>query len=167
MTLDAIRAGSRVFIDASIFIYHFTGASAECRGLLERCERLEVKGVTSVVAVAETAHRLMLLEALSRGLVSGGNLIRKLREKPDMVRQLQLYREQVERIPLMGVSVVPLDLKGLLRSAELRDRHGLLVNDSLIATSARDLGVKALASADEDFGRVPELQLYRPADLPA
>ena len=167
MTLDAIPAGSRVFIDASIFIYHFAGASAECRGLLERCERLDVKGVTSVVAVAETAHRLMLLEALSRGLVSGANLVRKLREKPDVVRQLHLYREQVERIPLMGVSVVALDLKSLLRSADVRDRHGLLVNDSLIVTTARDLGVKAVASADEDFGRVPELQIYRPGDLAA
>jgi len=31
-TLDGIGAGSRVFIDASIFIYHFTATSFECHG---------------------------------------------------------------------------------------------------------------------------------------
>jgi uncharacterized protein len=47
-TLDQIEEGSRVFIDASIFIYHFTGMSLKCRLLLERCEQGRVAGITSV-----------------------------------------------------------------------------------------------------------------------
>ena len=165
MRLDAVASGTRLFIDASIFIYHFTGSSRECRGLLERCERGEVKGLTSVIAVAEVAHRLMMMEALARGLVRGTNLARKLRERPAVVRKLRLYQEQIERIPLMGIDVVPLGLKTLVRSAELRSRYGLLTNDSLIATAAREEKVTALASADPDFRRIEDLQLFQPGDL--
>ncbi len=37
-TLDQVKSGTRVLIDAPIFIYHFTGTSAECRDFLCRCE---------------------------------------------------------------------------------------------------------------------------------
>jgi hypothetical protein len=64
-TLDQLAAGSRVFLDASIFIYHFTGSSLECRQLLEACESGLIEGFTSVTAVAEVAHRLMTIEAVA------------------------------------------------------------------------------------------------------
>ena len=46
MTLADLEEGSAVFIDADVFIYHFAGASGECRALLERCETREVHGST-------------------------------------------------------------------------------------------------------------------------
>jgi len=52
-------------------------ASPECRRLLERCEAGEVAGVTSVVAVVDVAHRLMMIEAVATGLVSGKNVLRE------------------------------------------------------------------------------------------
>jgi predicted nucleic acid-binding protein len=165
LKLDAIPSGTRILIDSSIFIYHFTGASRDCRLLLERCEGGDVKGMTSVIVVAEVAHRLMMIEALARGLVTGTNIARKLREKPEVVRKLRVYQEQVERIPLMGIDVVPVGLKTLVRSAQLRNRYGLLTNDSLVATAAQEEQVAALASADRDFGRIENLQLFQPADL--
>ena len=165
MKLDQIRSGSRIFIDSTIFIYHFTGASPACRTLLERCERGEVAGLTSTVVLAEIAHRLMLLEALAQGLARVKNLTRKLREKPELVRRLHLYQEQVERIPLMGVDIVPLTLKTLLGSKDVRTRHGLLVNDSLVATAAQEADVDGLASADEDFSRLGTPKLFMPHDL--
>ena len=165
MSLDAVAPGTRVFVDSTIFIYHFTGASPECRAFLERCERREVKGLTSALVLAEVAHRLMMLEAVTRGLVSPGNVARKLRERPEVVRQLDLYQEQVERIPLMGVDVVPLGLATVMRSGEVRKRHGLMVNDSLLVAALRDLGVTALASADTGFQAVEGLTLLQPRDL--
>ena len=95
MLLDQIAAGSRVFIDSTIFIYHFTGASADCKQFLERCEGGDLKGVTSVVVLAEVAHRLMMVEAVSRGSLTTGNVVRKLRAKPELVARLETYREQV------------------------------------------------------------------------
>jgi predicted nucleic acid-binding protein len=164
-TLDQVEEGSRVFIDASIFIYHFTGTSLECRRLLEGCESGLVLGFTSVTALAEVAHRLMTIEAVAKGLVSPGNVVRKLRENPGIVRQLQVYQEQTDLIPAMGVAILPLDLETMTLAAEIRRRHGLLINDSLLAASAMREGIAALASADQDFERVTELRHFRPGDL--
>ncbi len=78
-TLEQVQAGTRIFIDASIFIYHFSGVSAECRTLLERCERGEVKGATSTLVMAEASHRLMMIEAVASGQVTPGNVVKNLR----------------------------------------------------------------------------------------
>ena len=52
-----------------------------------------------------------------------------------------------------------------MRSAAVRSRYGLLVNDSLVVTSALDHGAAALASSDRDFARIEELRWYSPNDL--
>ena len=165
MTLDRVPPASRIFLDSTIFIYHATGASPQCRALLGRCEVGEVAGVTSVVVLAEVAHRLMMIEAVAIGLVPGKDVVKKLRARPDLVRRLHVYQEQIERIPLMGVDIIPLEVGTLLRSADIRREYGLLVNDSLVVATARRAGIGHLASADPDFGRVKDLELYRPGDL--
>jgi predicted nucleic acid-binding protein len=165
LTLDAIEPDASVFIDAPIFIYHFTGTSAQCRGFLERCERGDIRGKTSVVVVAEVAHRMMTIEAVAKGLVTPGNVAKKLRERPEIVSSLRDYQGYAEKIPLMFVEVLPLELGLLLRSTELRNRFGLLVNDSLVAVSALESNVTNIASADGDFERVEGLKLFRPSDL--
>jgi predicted nucleic acid-binding protein len=107
----------------------------------------------------------MTIEAVASGLVSGKDVVKKLRARPDLVSRLTVYQEQVERIPLMGIDVIPLDLATILRSADVRSRYGLLVNDSLVIAAARGAELETLASADADFGRVEDLRLYRPGDL--
>ena len=165
MTLDRVPPASRVFVDSTVFIYHATGASPQCRAFLERCEAGAITGVTSVIVLAEVAHRLMAVEAVAKGLVSGKDVVKKLRARPALIRRLHVYQEQVERIPLMGFDVISLELGGVLRSADVRRRYGLLVNDSLVVAAAQAAGVENLASADADFDQVKELKVYRPSDL--
>ena len=164
-TLDEIADGTRFVVDSNIFIYHFTGASAACRHLLERCESGRVAGVTSTFVVAEVTHRLMTIEAVAKGLVSAGDVARKLREKPEIIKELDAYQQQVELIPRMGILVLDLDPRTLTAAAGLRRRYGLLTNDSLLVATAVLDGVTALASADRDFERVDALRLFCPQDL--
>jgi predicted nucleic acid-binding protein len=164
-TLEAIPDSAAVFVDAPIFIYHFTGVSASCRDFLGRCEVGEIRGVTSAVMLAEVTHRLMMMEAVRAGKVSPGNVPAKLRKRPDVVRELHLYQEQAEKIPLMGVTVEPLELRTLLQAGPLRRRTGLLTNDSLAAATARHLEIPRIASADSDFDSLEGLVLHRPSDL--
>jgi len=163
--LPEIPAGTSVFLDATIFLYHFTGVSPSCRSLLSRCETGGLHALTSAVAVAEVTHRLMTIEAVARGLVAPGNVVKKLRERPEIIRQLSLYQEQVEKIPWMGVEVVPLDRRVLATAAPLRTRYGLLTNDSLLLATALERGVVAFASADRDFAGIDSVQLFCPMDL--
>jgi predicted nucleic acid-binding protein len=164
-TFERVPAGCRIFLDAGVFIYHFCCESAQCRHLLERCERGDVLGLTSVIAVLEVTHRLMMAEAARSGRISRGGVARKLRERPDVVGTLREYRRQVESIPRWGIQVLPADLGRCLRAADVRTETGLLTNDSVIVATMRDTGVTAIATADRDFERVEGLQVYRPTDL--
>ncbi len=165
MTLEEVPSGARVFIDAPIFIYHFTAASESCRNFLERCEAGDLKAVTSTVVLAEVGHRLMMAEAVARELVTPGNVVKKLRRKPDVVKQLRVSQGVIEKVPLMSIEVASLGLKTLLGSAELRREHGLLMNDSLVATAALEQGADGIASADRDFARLSKPELFLPSDV--
>ncbi len=164
MRLDRVPSGSIVFIDSTVFIYHFTGVSPDCRDFLERCERRDVKGITSTLVLAETAHRLMMIEAVSLKLVTPSKVPAKLRATPSLVKKLRPYSEQTSKIPLMGIEVAPVDLRIFLRATEIQQTHGLLMNDSLVAAAAETAGVDGIASADRDFGRLA-LELFFPSDL--
>jgi predicted nucleic acid-binding protein len=48
MKLEDLPDGARVFVDANILIYHFSGISVECRAFLQRCEFKQVDAFTGV-----------------------------------------------------------------------------------------------------------------------
>lgn len=165
MALSEIPRGQRVFLDAPIFLHHFLGTSPECRALLERCERSEVRGVTSALALAELAERLMRVEAVAQGAAAPGDVARTLRERPEVVQKLQVHEEAVARIPLMGVEVLPLDLRVLLAAGSLRRQLGLGVSASLATSTAREARIESLATSDPAIASADGLRVYRPSDL--
>ncbi len=71
-------------------------------------------------------HRLMMVEAVVRGLATPGNVAQKLWERPEIGRKLHLYQEQVKAILEMGIELVPLGLAHLELSFPHRREHGLL-----------------------------------------
>jgi predicted nucleic acid-binding protein len=152
LTLNEIPRGARVFLDAGIFLHHFSGSSAECRQLLERCERSEVRGVTSALVLAEVAHRLGQMEAAVRGHLGPTDLLR-------------LHDDMLAKIPLMGVEVLPLDLRVLLAAGALGSRAALPTFASLVAGGAREAGLELVATVAGDLERVEGLRVCRPADL--
>lgn len=163
--LSKLSTGTRVFIDANIFIYHFTGASQECREFLARCEHGEVFGATGVFILLEVLHRLMMIEAQAKKLVTPGSVAKKLKEKPEIVKHLKDYQAHADAILEMGLEVLPLDMESIVMSEHYRQKHGLLVNDSVTVALTLSQGISALASADRDFERVKELTIYKPMDV--
>ncbi len=133
MTLAGIPEGSTVFIDANVFVYHFVGASAQCTALLARCETSEVRGSTSALVLAEVAHRLMMIEAVKRRVVSSGNVARKLAGRPELVRQLTIYEASIQAISSMGVEIMALTEVTIQLGLRHQRRYGLLTNDSLLS----------------------------------
>jgi len=154
LSLAEIPRGARIFLDAGIFLGHFTGASLECRRLLERCERAEVRGATSALVLAEVGHRLGQMEAAAKGSLGPADLAR-------------LHGDAVAKVPLMGVEVLPFDLRVLLGGGEIRSRTALGVLPSLVAGGARQAGLHAVATLESALERVEGLKVYRPSDLDA
>ncbi len=165
LSLEDLPSGATVFVDANIFVYHFVESSEKCKAFLKQCEQGELFGVTGVHVLLEVLHRLMMIEAVEAGLVSSGNVPRKLRERPGVVEQLHDYQAYTEAIPDMGIDIRPLTTDVIEDSLSYRQRYGLLVNDSVTVALAISDGIDALATADEDFRRVDEMATYEPSDL--
>ncbi len=165
MTLSAIQDGTAVFIDANVFIYHFTGASAQCTTLLTRCESGNVRGATSALILAEVCHRLMTIEAVQKKLVSPRGVVAKLARHPEVVRQLVDYDAAIEAILLMGIEVTTLTERMLTQGLHIQRRYGLLTNDSLTIAGMLEGGFGVLATADRGLAVAREIEIALPTDL--
>ena len=165
MSVNSLPNGSVVGIDANVFIYHFCGRSKECTRLLERIERGEIRGVVTNEALHEVLHRLMVLEAMQAGHISGKNPARKLKQDPDIVRSLTRYYRDTRAISAIGVKLLPGPKAPIRASQSMRDRYGLLTNDSLLAATLLHHGISILVTADRDFERVEELSVTLVTDV--
>jgi predicted nucleic acid-binding protein len=165
MNLIDIVDGGAVFIDANIFIYAVERRSLQCRQLLERCDREAVRGVSSIIVLAEVCHRRMMNEAKEAGTLSGSNISRLLAQRPGLVKKLSTYAENICALldsTILFESVSPHDFQMAL---EIQKQHGLLTNDSLNLSVAKRLGLQSIATADSNFDAVRGLNIYRPTDL--
>lgn len=165
MNLSDIEAGTEIFIDANIFIYHFTGVSDECSDFLNRCEHGEIIGITSVNVLLEVLHRLMMVEAVGKNLVKPPNIAKKLKNYPEKIKQLNEYATNTRRIIEMSITVKPMTAETMQLSHSSRINYGLMVNDSLIVANMLEEGVTQLASNDEAFSKIQELVVFKPGDV--
>ncbi len=165
MKLRDISPSSDIFIDANIFIYHFTGNSDECSEFLTRCEEGELNGVTSAIVAVEVMHWLMLAEAEAKKFTEPPHILRKLTGKPEIVCRLADYFAGAQAILDIGIKIYPLTAELILNSQAIRARYGLMVNDSLIAAMMGEAGVEALATNNDGFSRVDWIRVYKPEDL--
>lgn len=162
---NEIESGELIFIDANIFIYHFTGKSEESRELLRRCQDGELTGFTSLNVLFEVLHRLMTIEAIEKKLVAPGNIVRKLREKPEVVKQLSDYQKNATFIYHMGIEVLLPSENIIEESFRFRTEYGLLTNDSLICSAMENENITRLITSDRDFESVDWISVYIPGDL--
>ena len=162
--LATLPSAQRVFIDANIFIYHFTQTplSASCTAFLRRVEIGDIQGTTSVVVLAEVAHRLMVLEAITSFGFPSRTTVKQLKEHPALVKQLTHYKVATEKIPAFNVAIEPITAAQLRLAQTLSAAHGLLTNDSLTAAVVQSLALVDLASNDPDLSAVPMLTIWQP-----
>jgi predicted nucleic acid-binding protein len=165
MNLSDIPDRSRVFIDANIFIYHFTGVSDQCSDFLRRCEVKEIKAFSSVNILLEVLHRLMMIEVVRKNLLKPPNLVKKLQKNPPLIKNLDEYFSNTKKIIDMGIGIIPLDQKSFTDSQYFRKNYGLLVNDSLILSAMKEKKIKILASNDDAFLSLEMIDVFQPTDV--
>ncbi len=165
MTFEDIADASTVYVDANIFIYHFTGQSDECRFLLSRCQQMALQGTTGMHVILEVAHRIMMIEAVSKGVISGGNVPSRLKRRPELVGRLTDLHSWVHSIQDSNIIVLEPGLSTLESSLDWQRRYGLLVNDSVSAALMNEYDISTIATNDRDFERVEGLSVHMPGDL--
>jgi predicted nucleic acid-binding protein len=165
MTISDLQSGESVFVDSNIFVYAFApepqfGPASE--QLLERIERNDVHGFTSVNVLSDVAHRLMALEACSVFGWPYAGIAQQLKRHPLEVRQLSRYSQAVQEIVDMGFQIVAAASRHVTQATAESQTHGLLSNDALILVLMHENGISHLASNDADFDRVPGITRYAP-----
>ena len=153
-------------IDTNVLIYAEEGVSNQARRLIRRCARGELTGVLPQAVWQELTHKLMLAEAMMKGFVPGGNPAARLSAKPEVIKELSLYREKIQALAELGLGFEPCTLKDLTGAAfGLQEKYGLLTNDAVVLAVAVRLKADALVSADKAFHKVNEAAVYKPTDL--
>lgn len=165
MKLTEVPEGETVFIDANVFIYHFTGASLECKEFLKDCAKQRVSAFTATTVLIEVCHRLMAIEAVKLALVKPHQPSSYLQKNPNLVKKLSAYYTQITNILSWNIQIVPPLADILIKSQIFRQRFGMLTNDSLIPVYMEEANTLNLASADKLFLTLPHLRLYSPSDI--
>jgi predicted nucleic acid-binding protein len=166
MTLDQVPAGTHVFVDANILIYHFQPHplfGPMCHRLLERIERQDIEGSTSTNLLGELAHRLMVIEAGALPGWAGSKVLNRLKQQPGVVKQLSLFQTAVESVLRSKIRVLAVSAVLVSTAAALSRQHGLLTNDAVILAFMQAHRLGHLASHDAHFDGLPGLTRYAPA----
>lgn len=165
MMLDLIPGGVAVFLDANVLVYHFTSElryGTACTNFLKRVERGDLAGFITSHVLADVAHRLMTVEAMSRLSWPPNAIASRLRKHHDEIARLTAHVQAVASIPLLRLQVVSVT-HSLVESATLvSQRFELLMGDALVVAAMQAQGVSCLASNDADFDRVSGIARYAP-----
>ncbi len=108
----------------------------------------------------------MMLEALHKGLISGGQLAHRLKEHPEIVRSLREYNRSIRQVPRLGIRVRPITSAIVRASEAVRAQEGLLTNNSITVALMQRLGLPAVATYDADLEGARNLRIYQPSDIP-
>jgi predicted nucleic acid-binding protein len=82
-----------------------------------------------------------------------------------LVKRLTKYHEDVGKLTEINLVILGLTVEVLRRSKNVRQRDGLLTNDSLVVAAMLEQGLTKLATANGDFNSVAGLEIYEPGDL--
>jgi predicted nucleic acid-binding protein len=165
MTFADLVAGTSVFLDTNIFVFHFQPHAVfgqPCTDLLKRIEQQDLQGYTSTHVLSEVAHRLMTEEA-SRLFGWTSKIVNYLKHDGAAVKQLTLFRSALAKVPQMAVQVLSIPAPLVEIAAGISQQTGLLSNDALIVAIMQAHGLTNLASKDTDFDGVPGITRYAPA----
>jgi predicted nucleic acid-binding protein len=166
MTFLDILAGSTVFVDSNILVYHFgphPALQAPCQQLLERIARSEIAGVTSAAVLSDLAHRLMMMEAAGKHGWPMNGIAARMKQRRAEIQSLANFRTSVQEVANFGLQVVSVELSHVLSAAALSQQYGLLSGDALVVAMMQAHGLTHLASHDADFDRVTGIARYAPA----
>ncbi|MBA3440624.1 MAG: PIN domain-containing protein [Pyrinomonadaceae bacterium] len=165
MDIKALPEGTRCLVDANIFIYHLAAASPDCTSFIDRLAAGHFHAHVTTVVVAEVLHRRMMAEALAKGVVTSGQLLKKLKADSALITQLSDYVAEVEDLLLLPLEVIEVAAADISASHTLRRKHGLFVNDSINLACAERFGLTDIVTHDADFGRAPGARVWSPTDI--
>jgi predicted nucleic acid-binding protein len=163
--IKLLPARATCMVDANIFVYHLGLRAGESTDFLDRVASKEVDAHVTTIVIAEVLHRQMLIEAVSKGLVTPSKALKKLKENPGIIQGLTDYITGIEKLLQLPLRVIEIKPADIARSHSIRRAHGLFVNDSINMAAAERVGIVDVVTHDADFKRLPKINVWEPTDV--
>jgi predicted nucleic acid-binding protein len=163
--LDTIPGGTHCFVDANIFCYYLIDTpplTEQCARFIKRVNRREIISSSSAVIIAETAHKIMLAEAIQQHGLDHKGLAHRLQRRRDLIASLNEHQKVASLIRTLAIHIEPVTLELIERAASISTQHCLLTNDALTIAAMEKLAIYHLATNDDDFDVVPGITLWKP-----
>ncbi len=166
MNLDDIPSGSLCVIDTNVLLYAEQGSSVQAQRFIRRCAQGELSGILPQTVWQELTHKLMLAEAMMKGLIAEGKPALRLDSKPEVIKGLSLYRAKMNALVDLGLGFAACTLEDLTKTAfKMQEKYVFLTNDAVVLAVALRLKADVLVSSDKAFHGVTEIAVHYPTDL--
>src|SRR5512138_1052756 len=160
MNLDDIPGGSLCLVDTGIFLLAEQGRSEQCRRLIRRVSQGEIIGSMPGAVWLELAEKLTVAEALMLGSVKCPDPVRRLADKPEVVKGLKTGREKLQALMTLGFGFVPGEKDDLLKHAPaLQEKLGLMPHEALLLVVARRIKADHLVTTSPTLAAAKEKDL--------
>lgn len=100
-----------------------------------------------------------------QSLVTPGKALKKLKDDPAIIRALDDYITEIEKLLQLAVTIIEVEAGDITRSHVLRQTHGMFVNDSINLACAERLEITDIVTRDADFKRIPNINSWEPTDV--
>ena len=169
LNLVQIPSGTRVFLDANIFLYVFFSHPVygkSCHHLLKRIESSDISGFVDEFVMNEVFHKLMITSVVNRYHCAPHEAVPLVRRLPTILADLSTLWEASDLLQKVDVTSIPGPF--FPDAYRISQKYHLLSTDAVHVVAMRKEQISFIATNDTDFVRVPALQLCRPVpqDLP-
>lgn len=161
-----IPPGTRAIFDTNILVYWVTDHPRfgdQCKEVVRRVEKGELKAVLPAVILNELLHRIMIAETVERGYaLSGQDAVKKLKEDPAIIKEMSIAWTVYDTLQTMGFERIE-DERGISDLAYYFSKElCLMAKDAAIVAYAHKYEISDLVTNDQDFRRVQWLTCWSP-----
>lgn len=164
--LGSLPPGSKIFIDANIFLYSIFGhptLKPQCKEFLLKIENGVYESVTSTLVLNEVMHKLILAEVTKiKRLSSERDALKLIKEHHEIISSLSMTWRDYTDIKKYPIAILSIDEDMMDTAIEISKKHGLLISDSVHLAAMNSNGIINIASNDGDFERVKGIKVWSP-----
>lgn len=168
MKLADFDSDEEIYVDANIFIYTMLKNPkyfASCKSFLERVEKGEVNAAVSPLVLDEVCFKIIIETLKAKyDIESGAVIIERIKKNPKMLNEakseLMTFLFIIENYK--GLKIVSARSATGMRMVENIVNRDLLPRDALHLAIMDFYDVKHIATADSDFERVKEINVWKP-----
>jgi len=164
LNLSQIPAGTKVFIDANIFLYIFFSHPVfgkSCHHFLKRIESADISGFVDEFVLNEVFHKLMITGIVNRYHCEPHEAIVLIKRSPTILADLTPVWEASSL--LQNVNVTSISGPFFPDAYRISHEWNILSTDAVHVAAMRKEQISFIATNDTDFKRIPTLQVCHPA----